>query len=123
MKILHGVDSFKGRIRRFRDGDTANIEMEIGWDVIICRGFRFVGIESWELDGHDRPRAIAAANALTEIFHDQEVLIVPSTRGLDCYGRIRGRMTHAGGDVATQIVNLGFAWWDVKRGTPAGAPR
>lgn len=122
MKVFNGNLSYPGRVVRFRDGDTAQIEMNIGFDVIICRGFRFVGIESWELASAEREKAAEAARALTAQFGGRECVCYPSTRGFDCYGRLRGLMTIDGEDVAGLIIKLGLAWAE-KRSERATAKR
>lgn len=115
MKIYSQIPQFPARIIRFRDGDTAQVEMNIGFDVIICRGFRLLGIESWELASAEGDRARAAAHALTELYKDREAVAHCSTRGFDCYGRLRGNLTVDGVNVADHIVTLGLAWHETRR--------
>jgi endonuclease YncB( thermonuclease family) len=111
MKMQKISEDFPGRIIRFRDGDTVNIEMAIGWDVIICRGMRLVGIESWEPSGDTLERAQAAAAQLTAKFSQRQCIIRPLSRGLDCYGRIRGTILIDDSNLAGIIVGLGLAWY------------
>lgn len=84
--------------------------MDIGFGVHIQRGFRLLGIESWELASEHRARAEAAALALTTLWRGVEVVAHPSTRGFDCYGRLRGHLLIGQLDMAAEIVKLGHAW-------------
>lgn len=111
MRISNGVDNFKGRIIRFRDGDTVEVLMWIGWGVVIERAVRLIRIESWEPSGDTRERAQCCARECDRRWHDAHCVIHPSTRGLDCYGRIRGSILIDGQDLAAMLVTSGLAWY------------
>lgn len=110
MKINNASLNYPARILRFRDGDTAQITMNIGFGVHIERGFRFMDLESWELDGPEKQRALLAAKMLTERFAGVECTAWPATRGFDLYGRIRGSLTIGNDRVEDLIVAAGLAW-------------
>lgn len=107
--------TYQARVVRMRDGDTAQIVMDIGFGVHIERGFRLMDIESWELASEHRARAEQAAQALTELWRGADVVAHLSTRGFDCYGRLRGHLMLGEVSMSSEIVRLGHAWYERSR--------
>jgi endonuclease YncB( thermonuclease family) len=108
---------------RFRDGDTAEILIELDFGVWLEMPVRLIGLESWELNSADRARAQLAAKNLTAAFSGRTMTLTPATLGLDKYGRIRARLTVEGRDLATEIVKMGEGWYSKRKTNGAGAPQ
>jgi endonuclease YncB( thermonuclease family) len=119
MKTSHGDTRYPCAIVRAADGDTLVCAVALPFGVTITRPVRLTKLDSWELDGNFAALAIAARDVLTAELSDRLGVLIPSTRGLDCYGRIRGDILIDGHLVASAIVANGLGWW---RGTGPAAP-
>jgi endonuclease YncB( thermonuclease family) len=111
------------RMIRFRDGDTAEILIELDFGVWLEMPVRLIGLESWELNSADRARAQLAAQNLTAAFSGRTMTLTPATLGLDKYGRIRARLTVEGRDLAMEIVKMGEGWYSKRKTNGADAPQ
>lgn len=106
-------------ITRFRDGDTVNGFLSCGY----CGGaqrsaVRLLKLESWELDGADRARALATASRLSDHFRGQTGLLSTSTIRKDRYGRILADIFIDDKSLALLIVEMGLGWWGVGNAEP-----
>lgn len=120
MKAFGAMYEFPGRIVGWADGDTARVEMDIGFEVVIRRYWRLARIESWEPSGDTKDKAREVAARLTHLYGGLSVVCQPSTRGFDLHGRLRGELVMDGQLVSDFLVRQGFAWYrtrDVGAGT------
>jgi endonuclease YncB( thermonuclease family) len=111
MRSHLGRDRFPGEIRRFADGDTVIVLIEVGWGVHVEKYVRLVNLDSWELDEEDAIKAVAARDILDCWWGRKPCVLIPSTRGFDRYGRIRGHVQVQGHDLAKWIVDNKLGWW------------
>jgi endonuclease YncB( thermonuclease family) len=123
--MLHALnhESHRCKLLRFRDGDTCEVLVDLGWGVWLEVAVRLVGIDSWELSSADRARAQDAAHRLTALLEGKLMRLTPTTKSLDRYGRIRARMAYSGLDLADSLVKNGFAWYVDARATENNAPQ
>jgi hypothetical protein len=111
MRAHLGKDRFPARIVRFADGDTVIVLIELGWGSWVEKYVRLVNLDSWELDSSDIDKARECRLRLDDRWGWQPAVFVPSTKGFDRWGRVRGSVLIEGGDLAAWIVSHGYGWW------------
>lgn len=99
-----------GRIVRARDGDTIEVCLDLGFGVRLQKAVRLIGLEAAEPSGVTAGRARVDADRIFRRWAGVECQVIPQTRGLDCYGRIRGRILTSDGDLADWLISSGIAW-------------
>src|SRR5258706_463825 len=112
MRAHLGKDRFPARIVRFADADTVIILIELGWGSWVEKYVRLVNLDSWELDSADKAKARAARDQLDEQFGWTPCTFVPSTKGFDRWGRVRGSVLTTEGDLAKWVVDHRVSCWD-----------
>jgi len=110
MRISTVPEGFPARIVRARDGDTIVCDVELGFDVSIRLAVRLVNIEAAEPIGETKRRAAEDAAKIFGRWHGVECVLVPSTRGRDCYGRARGDIITNEGSLSEWLISHGIAW-------------
>lgn len=110
MKLRPDPKAHRGIFLRARDGDTVEVLLDCGLGVWRELAVRLEDIESHEPAGDTKLQAIMIAEGITERYHHRECVVFAARRGLDCYGRLRGRVTIGGRDLGQTLVADGLAW-------------
>ena len=114
-KFYHPPNTHRARIMRVADGDTVLVLIEGLWGTWSEKYVRLAGIESYELDGPDAAKVKAVKVELNSLLEGRNVLVHLQGNGTDRYGRLRGRITVGDSDLATLLVEKGFAWYCTKK--------
>lgn len=123
MKIRARQSSFQGIVWRVIDGDTIVVLVALGWGVHAERRIRLAGVDSWELDGHDRDKAKIAAGIIGATWLHQLVTVTPVKTSSDRYGRAVCSVAGDRGDLAAWIVAQGQGWPRAVAGEPRPVQR
>ena len=86
--------TYKAKLDRVVDGDTIDVNIDLGFDITVHKRIRLAGIdtpESRTRDLEEKKRGLAAKYRLTEIL-DQGSLVVDS-KEVGKYGRVLGVLT------------------------------
>ena len=86
--------TYKAKLDRVVDGDTIDVNIELGFDITVHKRVRLAGIdtpESRTRDLEEKKRGLAAKYRLTEIL-DMGSLVVES-KEVGKYGRVLGNLT------------------------------
>ena len=86
--------TYKAKLDRVIDGDTIDVNIDLGFDITVHKRVRLAGIdtpESRTRDLEEKKRGLAAKYRLTEIL-DQGSLVVES-KEVGKYGRVLGVLT------------------------------
>tara|TARA_A100000172_G_scaffold78305_1_gene63722 strand:- start:61 stop:477 length:417 start_codon:yes stop_codon:yes gene_type:complete len=86
--------TYKAKLDRVVDGDTIDVNIDLGFDITVHKRVRLAGIdtpESRTRDLEEKKRGLAAKYRLTEIL-DQGSLVVES-KEVGKYGRVLGVLT------------------------------
>lgn len=110
MRTFAGKGALQGQLRRFADGDTVFCLIELLWGVWTEKYVRLPGVESWELDGPDRAKAVHARDQLNQLYAGVSCQIIPAKWGLDPYGRVIAQVIIEHGNLGDQIIELGLGW-------------
>ena len=114
-KFLRPPNTYGARILRFADGDTVLLLIRVRFGLWAEKYVRLVGIESYELDGPDKARAVAIRNELDRLLEGRGCLVHLRSEALDRYGRLCGSITVGETDLAAELVAKRFAWFCSKK--------
>lgn len=110
MKLRPDPKAHRGIFLRARDGDTVEVLLDCGLGVWRELAVRLEDIESHEPSGETKLQAVMIAENITERYRMRECIVTAARRGLDCYGRLRGRVSIGGADLGQTLVADGLAW-------------
>ena len=71
------------------DGDTCDVLLDVGFHTYLLKRLRFMGIDTWEVRGEERPKGLIAKDRLIELIESSDkvyVQTVMDARGK--YGRV-----------------------------------
>ena len=80
---------YRATVIKIVDGDTIDVELDVGFNTSIRKRLRFYGIDTWEVRGDEREKGLIAKARLTEILDQADhiyVQIKMDTTGK--YGRV-----------------------------------
>jgi micrococcal nuclease len=69
------------------DGDTCDMEIDLGFETNVKTRFRLYGINAWETSGKDKEKGLKAKQFLDEKIKNKPVFIVSIKDKRDKYGR------------------------------------
>lgn len=98
-------------ILSFADGDTVLVRTECP----VCGEYkkqyvRLKGIESFELRGSDRPKALAIQQSWSKRYKNKECELIATQNSSDKYGRVVGDLIIDGFHLTNLLVTSGDAW-------------
>lgn len=93
-----------------RDGDTIECLLDLGFGVFVLLAVRLTGLEAAEPSGSTAENAKADAARIMHRWREAECVVIPATRGLDCYGRLRGQIITNDGNLADWLISQKIAW-------------
>ena len=104
---------YKAIIRRVVDGDTVDITLDLGFDILYNNRIRLVGIntpESRTRDLEEKARGLAAKDRVLELCPVGSTVTVKTQKdGKGKYGRILGEIFVGDINVNQQLVSEGHA--------------
>jgi len=62
--------TYTAKVVKVVDGDTVDLDVDLGFGMRATERFRLYGINAWERRGEDRKRGIAATIALSQMLED-----------------------------------------------------
>ena len=66
---------YKAKCKRVIDGDTIEMEIDLGFHIILNEKFRLARINAPEITGEETPRGEVTKKFLEEILTDKEVIV------------------------------------------------
>ena len=99
---------YKAKLDRVIDGDTIDVNIDLGFDIQIKKRIRFVGIntpESRTRDLEEKARGLAAKDRVKAILAENDIFTLHS-ESLGKYGRVLGKIYLSkidGRDCLTQV--------------------
>ena len=99
---------YKAKLDRVIDGDTIDVNIDLGFDIQIKKRIRFVGIntpESRTRDLEEKARGLAAKDRVKAILAENDIFTIESQE-IGKYGRVLGKIYLSridGRDSLTQI--------------------
>jgi len=86
------------------DGDTVDLQVDLGFRMTIRDRFRLYGINAPEIRGHERARGLAAKVFLKELLADQDINLHTHKDRRGKYGRWLATLIVAKGNVNELLV-------------------
>ena len=80
MERPHHQYIYRGRILRWVDGDTCDIEVELGFHLVMRDRFRLYGIDTPEMRGDQRAAGFAATHRARELVPEGANVLVQTFR-------------------------------------------
>lgn len=102
--------AYKANVIRVIDGDTAELNIDLGFKLWLKRSARLTGINTPELNSSDpveRTLAQKARDALKALIEGKDVTVI--SHSLDKYGRPLVSITSAGVNVNQYMIQQGYA--------------
>ena len=100
--------TYKAKLDRVIDGDTIDVNIDLGFDIQVKKRVRFVGIntpESRTRDLEEKARGLAAKDRVKTILSENDIFTIES-KEIGKYGRVLGKIYLSkmdGKDYLTQI--------------------
>lgn len=94
---------------RVVDGDTVDMQVDLGFGIVIRDRFRLLGVDAWETRGEERERGLAAAARLRELVEGKPLLIHTRKDERGKYGRWLADIYVDDVDVGATLVEEGHA--------------
>lgn len=102
--------TYKAKVLRVVDGDTLDVELDLGFSVLIRERLRLVGpggsyVDAWETRGEERDKGKAAKAYVQDLVDTYpEQILVRTRRSKGKFGRYLAEVEIAGVDLATTLV-------------------
>ncbi len=107
------MHEYKAIVRRVVDGDTMDVTLDLGFDILYNNRIRFYGIntpESRTRDLEEKKLGLAAKDRVKELCPVGSTVIIKTTKdGRGKYGRILGEIFVGDMNVNQQLVAEGHA--------------
>ena len=107
------MHEYNAIVRRVVDGDTMDVTLDLGFDILYNNRIRFYGInapESRTSDPEEKVRGLAAKDRVKELCPVGSSVIIKTTKqGRGKYGRILGEILVEGVSVNQLLVEEGHA--------------
>ncbi len=100
---------YRATVVRVVDGDTVDLDVDLGFGIVKRDRFRLSGIDAWETKGVERDKGIVAKLALTELIKDMEVVIQTHKDRQEKYGRYLADLWYQSTNVHQWLVEHGHA--------------
>ena len=100
--------TYKAKLDRVVDGDTIDVDIDLGFDIKVKKRVRFVGInapESRTRDLEEKAKGLAAKDRVKAILAENDIFTIESQE-IGKYGRVLGKIYLSridGKDCLTQI--------------------
>jgi len=100
------------KVLKIVDGDTIDVEIDLGFDVYVKRRVRFYGIDAPETrtrDLEEKARGKASKAFLSDLIANNTEDILLHSLDIGKYGRVIGEIYIAGKNVNKLLVSEGYA--------------
>ena len=101
---------YHARLIRVLDGDTVEMDLDLGFDVHYVSPVRLKGINAPELHGETHAAGLAARDHLAQLLSKSDLIVRTELhKDKDKYGRVLGTFLSGEINVNAQMIDDGFA--------------
>lgn len=79
---------YRAKVIKIIDGDTIDVDLDLGFNITARKRLRFLGIDTFELRGEEKEKGILARNRLEELLSNKEVFVQTEMDEKGKYGRV-----------------------------------
>ena len=79
---------YRAKVVNIVDGDTIDVDLDLGFNITVRKRLRFIGIDTWEVRGEEKEKGIIAKERLTELLSYGDVYIQTKIDATGKYGRV-----------------------------------
>ena len=98
--------TYRAVVTKVVDGDTIDVDLDLGCHVWIHRRLRFLEVNAWETRGEDRERGLAAKAFVEQVIADADRVIVQTEMDAEGkYGRLLAWVHLVDGDGSSSCLN------------------
>tara|TARA_R110000824_G_scaffold81446_9_gene204776 strand:+ start:83 stop:478 length:396 start_codon:yes stop_codon:yes gene_type:complete len=93
------MHEYNAKLQRVVDGDTIDVEIDLGFSVFVKRRVRFYAMDAWESrtrDLEEKKKGLAAKERVKELFKEQGDDFILISHELGKYGRVLGTIVLSG---------------------------
>lgn len=80
--------TYRAKVTRVVDGDTVDVKIDVGFGTHIYKRLRFLGIDTYETRGEERPKGLLAKARTEELVGGKEIYVQTIMDGRGKYGRL-----------------------------------
>lgn len=81
--------TYKATVVKVVDGDTIDVDIDVGFHTTLRKRLRFLGIDTWEVRGEEKEKGLIAKARLQEVLDQAESIYVQTVMdATGKYGRV-----------------------------------
>ena len=81
--------TYRATVVNIVDGDTIDVDLDVGFDTTMRKRLRFIGIDTWEVRGSEREKGLIAKARLEEMIQYSDKIYVQTVMDAEGkYGRV-----------------------------------
>ncbi len=79
---------YRAKVIKVVDGDTIDVQIDVGFDTHIYKRLRLLGVDTWELRGDEREKGLVAKERMEHLVLEKDVFVQTEMDGEGKYGRV-----------------------------------
>ena len=81
--------TYRATVVKVIDGDTIDVDIDVGFHTTLRKRLRFLGIDTWEVRGEEKEKGLIAKARLQEVLDQAETIYVQTVMdATGKYGRV-----------------------------------
>lgn len=92
MKVMKPEYTYKAVIERVIDGDTVDLLIDCGFNIIKKERIRFYGVDAWETRGEEREEGLKAKKFVQDLLPVGSEIVVVTGKQQGKFGRYLGEI-------------------------------
>ena len=109
--------TYRATVVKIVDGDTIDVDLDVGFYTTMRKRLRFLGIDTWEVRGAEKEQGLVAKARLTEIIQSSDNIYVQTI--MDAKGKYGRVLAYLWTETDGVLVNVNEQLLAEGHGTPA----
>lgn len=109
--------TYRATVNRVIDGDTIDVDLDVGFNTTMRKRLRFLGIDTWEVRGSEKPQGLIAKARLEEMLQTSDKIYVQTV--MDARGKYGRVLAFLWTETDGVLVNVNEQLLAEGHGTPA----
>lgn len=100
---------YRAKVVRVVDGDTYELLIDLGFNILLKRNCRLYGVNTAEIHGEERPKGLQVKKFVIDLIEGKDITILSPAKD-DKYGRVLAKIVLPDGtDLAETLLAEGMA--------------